>query len=444
MSSAGALARELRGLSCVLLHRTFALLTNRPLAACALIAKLAFLLALAFVILIYPLTGSSAGAVLDPDDYGPLGFGVWKSGTLSYYPGTDPSIFRGPLYPTLMAAALAVSGGAWPTGIQIVQALLFAGTGLLVFQIARTLWNTRVALLAQLTTAMHPLLIWYTSRIWIETLLAFLFTAVVAAFVAVAQKPTTLRVAVAGVLLGVSALGKSIFVPLFITVPLLLIWLRAVPVRSAVAVGIIAAGVVCPWTIRNYRLTGTFIAVHSGVGAPLSEGDTRIMYLSQSPLGFERLFEIHRERLNKILDASEELQQATPRWRFEMTHDRVLLRESLKLYASEPLFLLKKIALNGVLFWVHSQTPTKTLILIVLQLPLLIFGGIQAFRMRRRRDIRSAVLLLVAFVFAVHLPIEAQARYSAALIPVLLPFAVSIIEPAGAAAPRRAALAARA
>src|SRR5687767_4650546 len=107
-----------------LFRRLYDLSIARPPAACAVIAMLAFAIALAFILIVYPVAGGDLGAVLDPDDYGPLGFGIWKNGSLTYYPETAPSIFRGPLYPALMAASLAMTGGAWPLGIQIVQAFL--------------------------------------------------------------------------------------------------------------------------------------------------------------------------------------------------------------------------------------------------------------------------------------------------------------------------------
>ncbi len=100
------------------------------------IAALALVLSLAFVLLVYPSITDPYDAVLDPDRYGPLGFGIWKNGTLAQYPDPEPSVLRGPVYPVFMAACLAVTNGVWPGSVQAGQSLLFAAT-LLVFWIAR-------------------------------------------------------------------------------------------------------------------------------------------------------------------------------------------------------------------------------------------------------------------------------------------------------------------
>ena len=54
-------------------------------------------LSLAFTFLIYPALGSANHAVLDPDLHGPLGFGIWKLHTFSYYPSPALASARGPL-----------------------------------------------------------------------------------------------------------------------------------------------------------------------------------------------------------------------------------------------------------------------------------------------------------------------------------------------------------
>ncbi|MBI1896665.1 MAG: hypothetical protein HYS04_09045 [Acidobacteria bacterium] len=205
------------------------------------IAVLALVLSLAFVLLVYPSITDPYDAVLDPDRYGPLGFGIWKNGTLAQYPDPEPSVLRGPVYPVFMAACLAVTNGVWPGSVQVGQSLLFAATTLLVFWIAQTLWNRRVAIAAQLACAFHPLLLWYTSRIWIETVLTFLFTALIAAITYFTLRPTPGRAVLPGCTLGVAALAKSVFVPFVVILPLVLVATRLSRPRAAVCAGLAAA-----------------------------------------------------------------------------------------------------------------------------------------------------------------------------------------------------------
>ncbi|MBI1897480.1 MAG: hypothetical protein HYS04_13295 [Acidobacteria bacterium] len=50
-----------------------------------------------------------------------------------------------------------------------------------------------------------------------------------------------------------------------------------------------------------------------------------------------------------------------------MAFDSMLVRDSLDRYRAQPAFLLKKLALNTVLFWTHSQTALKTMVVTFLQ-----------------------------------------------------------------------------
>src|SRR5690242_16201407 len=98
--------------------RTFA--PKHLAAACGLFGVL---FAALFSFVIYPRIAGPAGAVLDPDQYGALGWGLFKFHTFSFYPNTEPTIARGPLYPMVVAAVLYLSPASWPLNMQLVQDL---------------------------------------------------------------------------------------------------------------------------------------------------------------------------------------------------------------------------------------------------------------------------------------------------------------------------------
>jgi len=89
------------------------------------IALIASSLSLIFTFVVYPMLANSSHAVLDPDWHGPLGFGIWKLHSFSYYPSSEPASARGPLYPALIAGMLAVTNGWWPYSVQLAQCVIF-------------------------------------------------------------------------------------------------------------------------------------------------------------------------------------------------------------------------------------------------------------------------------------------------------------------------------
>ncbi|HEX2166016.1 MAG TPA: glycosyltransferase family 39 protein [Longimicrobiales bacterium] len=184
---------------------------------------LAVVCSLGFSFIIYPAIASPQNAVLDPDRYGALGFGLWHHGTLSYYPDPQPTLDRGPIYPAVIAVILWLSGGVWPQSLQAAQAVFFGLTSVLVFYIGEKVWGRRTAMAAAALTTVHPFLLWYTSRVWIETLATLLFTALAASLVFFHERPGIRRGMLVGAVAGVATLCKATFLPFLLFVPMVLL-----------------------------------------------------------------------------------------------------------------------------------------------------------------------------------------------------------------------------
>src|SRR5262245_5821807 len=126
----------------------------------ALIAAFtAFTLSAGFTFIGYARHGIEYGAYLDSDHFGLLGFGLWHNGSLSFYPGTEVTLTKGPGYPMFIAAVLELTGGWWPSGVQLAQCLLMSGTVLLTYALGRALYGQRAAKWAAWICAFHPFLI---------------------------------------------------------------------------------------------------------------------------------------------------------------------------------------------------------------------------------------------------------------------------------------------
>ena len=85
--------------------------------------------------------------------------------------------FRPPLYPAYLALMLAIGWdkmGAWGG-----QVLLGTVSVVLVYRIARRTLNRRAARIAAGLFAFDPLLVWFTHRLWSETLFIFLLVGII-------------------------------------------------------------------------------------------------------------------------------------------------------------------------------------------------------------------------------------------------------------------------
>lgn len=390
------------------------------------IAGLAFLLSVTFSVVIYPAIADDFHAVLDSDGYGALGFGVFHLQTLSYYPGQEPTLDRGPLYPLFIALLLTITRAWWPYSVQLAQCLLFAFTTLLVFWMTETLWNRRAAVVAASLCALHPFLIWYTGRIWIEVLATFLFTSLTASTLYWYQNKTRGRAALVGVVLGAATLCKATFLPFVFMVPLGMAWIgnRKARGQTLLVVGV-ALALVLPWTARNYRLSGRLIPVHLLAGFNVQSGDAFAEYFMRAPLSYDDLKAFSRPHIRDLLA---ELPDALPMWQYDVRSDQILLQDSLRRYQQQPLFLLQKLVLNGWMFWTLGETPAKSLVISALQLPLVLAFTVSAVREGRSKGwhtIEGLHIALVLLYFSFHLPIFAFARLSVVLVPTMLAYTVA-------------------
>ncbi len=394
------------------------------------ILLLALGMSLVFVLFVYPRIAGPYNAVLDTDHYGTMGYGVWKNAVVSYYPDPQPSVNRGPVYPLFIAALLAVTNGWWPQGIQIAQCFLFALTCGLVFRIAERSWNRKVAVASALCCALHPFLIWYTSRIWIETLATFLFTALVAAVLSYCRKPSMPRALVLGFLLAFSTLCKGTFLPFLFLVPFLLAMVQKGSGRWRGPFSVLVAGVLflAPWTLRNWNLTHRFIPVHVLAGFNFQVGDSFIENYWQAPFSYAGLWDRAYRKVTAEINSMDlgEL----PRPAQEAISDSALLRKSLQRYLEQPGFLLRKMGYNAVLYWTLGETRLKSMVISLMQIPLVLVFAYAVIRLFRREGVRSAKAIPVFMVgcyYGLHLPIFAFARLSVVLVPVMILYAMAAV-----------------
>ena len=159
-----------------------------------------------------------------------------------------------------------------PLTAGLFNLVLGVGTVWLIFEIGRRLFDNRVGLVAAAAVALWPNLIFHTAVILTETLFVFLALAAVLLLVALpadAQRVGWRRLAAFGAIVGLSALVRPISLA-FLPVLIVVLAVAGAGWRNVLRAVVVAAGavavVLAPWTVRNTRQTGSFVAISTNLG----------------------------------------------------------------------------------------------------------------------------------------------------------------------------------
>ena len=254
-----------------------------------------------------------------------------------------PGSLRPPAYPFFIAAVYTAFGKS-PLALRIAQILVSLAAVLAVFRITAARYGTRAATLSGLTCALAPSLVHYTHFLWSECLAT---TLLILFFWALDGYDRTQRsglMALAGVLLGISALTRETWAFFGVIVVLWMLWRHRPHWREAllpagVFIGCMALAVL-PWTIRNYVVHDNFVLISTGRWYPIAQGNS----LNEDDwlLGTVRMKEAREEVSH--LD--------------EFEQDRYWRPIALAaIRAEQPGWLFKKIVRNtSLLFQVRSQS----------------------------------------------------------------------------------------
>jgi hypothetical protein len=189
-----------------------------------------------------------------------------------YDPRGVPTSFRPPLYPAFLALIYSLAGvdpDRFFTA-RLVQALLNASLVPLVFALARCLLpeKPRAAILAAWTVALYPMLVIYPLALATENLFYLLFLGTALALTLAVQTRLTRYFLLSGLLLGLTALTRSVILAF---AGLVLLWgfflLRER--KNFLLMGLVLALTISPWIARNSLLHGRPMGIETAMGYTL-------------------------------------------------------------------------------------------------------------------------------------------------------------------------------
>ncbi len=178
--------------------------------------------------------------------------------------------WRPPLYPFFLAAVYGVWGYSH-LAVKFVQALVGAGTVVLVWALARALCP-RAAPVAGCLALVYGPLVAISAEVMSETL--FCFCTALAAWFSTVAEGRRKYLLFAGLAVGLAALTRPVgllWVPAFVVVAFCRS--RGAGVRQGVWMGAALLLVVLPWSARNWQVHGTWVPISTHGGFILARSN---------------------------------------------------------------------------------------------------------------------------------------------------------------------------
>jgi 4-amino-4-deoxy-L-arabinose transferase-like glycosyltransferase len=348
----------------------------------------------------------------------------------------DAIPYQDPLYPYFLAGLYGLFGPD-SAGVLYAQALLDACTALLVYAIARRVFDPRCALLAGLLAASYKMFLYFDIQLLKVPLTVFLITLTLWLVIEAQRGDRRSTWFVAGASLGLAALTRGNYL---LFAPLLLAWIglahRAAPRRGGIAMGLVALGLaacILPVTLRNYVVGDDLVLITSQAGQNFYIGNRRENatggylappFVTQNPLYEESDFRAEAERRNGRTMKPSEL-------------SRYWFREARREIAEDPGHFLRHTALKAALFFNHYEVPDnqsytffREHVTPVLKLPLPTYGALLPLALvgmglgRRRRGAAPLILFFLSYATSVILFYNFS-RYRMPVVPVVIVFAAA-------------------
>lgn len=390
---------------------------------------------------------SAIHQLFDMDAFGAIGEHIYHGQGFSL--GLGPTMRRAPLYPTLIALVFMIFGFN-PAHRQqsyipvfVLQCIFSALTCLIVYTMARQLFNEKVAIVAGLLCAIWPQCLRYLGVVDDGSTDLILTTLIAWLSLRYYNDPNIKNGFLAGLAIGLGALTKP--VPFLFPYPLVaLAWLRQKrdkkPMPAGGAIALIAATLVLcvPWIIRNNIVShGQFTGISSNASGEFLRG-----YINAQSKYF-----LLRTKFQGNWDWEANLYEAGILRRFgqsfftykdgkivggmkESIHNEIHKEKAENIVAKNdvlhhPLIFLRKFFIQLFTFWYVVETPAKSLLVGFFAL-LAIAGAIRGVFIARANGVDVVPLVAVVLYFnIVYAAILSFARYSMPLYPILLTLAAN-------------------
>jgi 4-amino-4-deoxy-L-arabinose transferase-like glycosyltransferase len=321
-----------------------------------------------------------------------------------------------------------------------VEVALSTGLVLATGLLGWALFGRGCALLAAAFAALYPNFIAYSHYLWSESLFAGLVAVGLAGVVYAQRYPSRRRAAMLGLVFGLAALTREAAIAV---VALCAFWwvqqavgaARRRALCDALAMLLVAAAVVIPWTIRNYSVHGRFIPVSSIGWFAAAQGntlETRDWLMQDGPahVRFEREYfaipgEVERMDFARW-HTLERVREAQPSWLWK----KLVLNPALLLTPDAyPLYKYRRGAYGEL-----DASSVALLHAMVIGSYVLVFViGVLGFASAPAGGSRLLVGWVIATALLVHVLANADTRFRLPWMPLLIIYGSNALQDPGTA-----------
>ncbi len=234
-----------------------------------------------------------------------------------------PTARRGPTYPLFLAGIYLLFGRDYLV-VRLAQAFIGAVTCILVYMMAKRVFDQKIAITSAILTAILPSLISYTNHIVTEVLFTFLLVLLGYILIRAFASHRISMYAIAGIILGVTVLCRPymLFFPLMIFAVLVYLYQPRKKALKYFSVFLIAYMItIAPWTVRNYLVFQRLV--------PITTGSGMILYARSSSE--------HFQEFKKQVKESED----PTGFGRDVKHDQEFMEKGIKKIFQDPVFLMK-------------------------------------------------------------------------------------------------------
>jgi 4-amino-4-deoxy-L-arabinose transferase-like glycosyltransferase/Tfp pilus assembly protein PilF len=372
----------------------------------------------------------------------------WAQAIVAGKDFTGGVFFRAPLYPYFLALVYGVLGHSYLIA-RLVQFLIGSFSCVLVYSLAKRIFNRRTAAIAGVAAALYGVLIYFEGELLIPVLLVFLDLILILGLLWADRRPSSGRWGVCGVLLGLSALARP---NILLVGAAILVWMilksrgqqETAKFKPLLLVGCFVLGailVISPVTIRNYVKGHDLVLIASQGGVnfyvgnnPRSDGASAILPGARTT--WWGSYDDAREMAEKASGKSLKPSQVSRYWYIQ----------GLRFATGKPLAFLGLMAKKFALFWNGNElsnnrdfyffarsTPILKLLIwrgiiffpFGLIVPLAILGIF--FSHRERKKVAVLEIFLLFYMLSIIL-FFVTARYRVPLIPIFILFSAYAVD----------------
>ncbi len=335
--------------------------------------------------------------------------------------GHDPNLFRPPIYPFFLAI-LFKSFGLSYYSVVAVQIVFDITTSLIIFSIAKSVFDQKIAFFSSIGFALYPFSSYYTARILTESMFTLLLSFIILYLLKAFQTKSNKDFFLVGLLLGIGILCRFSlqFFPLVILTGLTILygykhryWLKCLLLIAGVCLAI------SPWTLRNYQITGSWLILGTGGGYNLWLGN-------HIPTDGRDNDELEGEKLQLLKDSISEITQGKGD-QFSAENNRRFFKEALKGIRDNPSGTMVLMIKKAFRFWFsifHPDHRWFSWFLIPIQGLILTLASLGIyFSIKERKEIFHPLSIILYFNL-IHAAVAATFRYSIPIMPYVIMFAV--------------------